>query len=135
MKPVMQTVIGSGEEGEPLGNCMRAVIASLFEVSLEEVPAFDLMKSGEWQDPWLEYIDKMGYEYRGMAKESDFDNPTKNRGVDGYLFVGGGSPRGFKRGHAVIYKDGKLAHDPHPSGEGVTEVEYFYMIERKKYDG
>lgn len=131
MKPVVQTVIGSGDDGQPMGNCMRAALSSITEIPLDQTPAFELMDEDKWIGEFFKWLADIGFEYKGCRyDEKDMFDSKYNKGVDGFLFVAGGSPRGFRRGHAVVYKDGKLAHDPHPSGEGITEFEYFYMLER-----
>jgi len=49
----------------------------------------------------------------------------------GYSLVSGKSPRG-DFAHVVIYKNGKLFHDPHPSGTGVETVEDWETLRRRK---
>lgn len=43
-----------------------------------------------------------------------------------YYLVSGDSPRGVK--HICIYQDGKLIHDPHPTGEGIINHLWFEKI-------
>lgn len=38
------------------------------------------------------------------------------------LGIGGDCPRGLVRGHSVVFYKGKMVHDPHPSGEGITAI-------------
>lgn len=44
----------------------------------------------------------------------------------GYAIGSGTSPRGMY--HAVIVRDGKLWHDPHPSREGVTALDTYEVL-------
>lgn len=59
--------------------------------------------------------------------EEESKNPTS---FNGYLIVSGVSPRDPSILHAVIYKDGKLFHDPTPNGGGVKNI-ISYKIIRK----
>lgn len=129
MKPVMQTIFGSG------GNCLSACIASLMHLPLGEVPNFhegvDLSKPQD--DPkgvrifWAnveDFLNSKGYsimhfEPKGQTVAEWLD------GMKGHVLVGGKSPRGYS--HMVIYLDGELAHDPHPEG-GDVETESISVI-------
>ena len=131
MIPVMQTRF-SNEEGTEHGNCFTACVASLLEVPIESVPDFSSM-GHRWFPTFYRFLDSHGYEFfgSGTIKSHGIKSLEEFKGVDGYVIVGGKSPRTYvKRGHAVIYKNGKLVHDPHPSGEGLLEVEDWYFIER-----
>lgn len=46
MIPVMQQVVGDGRDGRPVGDCMRACVASVFELSLDAVPHFAIAADG-----------------------------------------------------------------------------------------
>ena len=116
MTPTKQTKFGAGE-----GNCLNACLASLFDIPLENTPDFGKMR-GLWVTGFLRFIKKMGHEYVGTGK------PDEVAETKGYVIVCGVSPRNLM--HSVIYLDGKPFHDPHPSNEFLTEVRYFYMIEK-----
>jgi hypothetical protein len=137
MKPVMQTKFTDPEQTVH-GNCQAACVASLLDLPLSAVPAFEDM-GDEWFGVLYEFLRKHGYDYAGTK----YTGPSHNQfwwefllesspGIDGYFIVGGKSPRAWvTRGHAVIYKDGVLVHDPHPSGAGLLVVEDVMMIERR----
>lgn len=128
MIPVKQTKL-TDSEGNVHGNCFRACVASILDIEdIEEVPPFeDLGK--DWYLALWEFLTERGYECDGCG---DFEKWKNFEGVDGYYIVGGRSPREWvTKGHAVVYYRGELAHDPHPSNEGlVTEYE-IYSITRK----
>jgi hypothetical protein len=42
-----------------------------------------------------------------------------------YLIASGKSPRGFS--HAVIWKNGVMVHDPHPSQDGLVGEPSYYI--------
>jgi len=122
MTPVYQTIIDGG-----LGDCMRAVIASLLDKSIEEVPHF--LEFGErWYDTLDEYLDVEGYTCginlynknylrlinpkESCFKEEKFYNPriltkttlNKRFNFNGHYFASVLSPGYFN------YKDGIDAH-------------------------
>jgi hypothetical protein len=116
------------------GNCYAACIASLLELPLEDVPAFeDMYNSGKekwkWFGIFLKFLQGKGYEFHGTGKPSQIRDPYFARGVDGYVMAYGESPRDSKVTHAVIYKDGEMVHDPHPSRDGIVKLHGFDMVE------
>lgn len=141
MKPVMQTRL-SNPEGTVHGNCFTACVASILEKAVEDIP--DMQgDDGKWFKPFFDTITAHGLEYRGSRRRwwyLDECGPKKEdpfffkdfeafEGVDGFVIVAGPSPRDYvTRGHACVYKAGKLAHDPHPSGMGLKNIEYFYLL-------
>ena len=117
MKPVTQTIFGKN------GNCMTACIASILELPIEIVP--------HWKTPehWYEELNK------GLHKFGYFllSFPVRKRdGVwwsppnDVVCIAGGMSSRGL--GHAVVWCNGHIIHDPHPSHEGIKKIEDFTFI-------
>jgi len=137
MIPLDQTEFSNREETVH-GNCMSACLASLLEIPLSEV--HNLAELG---DKWFPYVwdilKRHGYAFHGTFY---FNHPkrgertfhefyTLSPGVDGFVIVGGKSPREYvTRGHSVIYKYGVMAHDPHPSRAGLFTLEDAMMIER-----
>ncbi|WP_282638114.1 hypothetical protein [Sphingobacterium thalpophilum] len=77
--------------------------------------------------PWFwileEWLKHKGYKYVYGGDREDYI------GFNGYYFVTGKSPRGDFN-HIVIYKDGKMVHDPHPSGAGILTEEKFEHLEK-----
>jgi len=123
MKPTMQTMFF---DKDGTGNCFEACIASILEMELSEVPMFH----GEnWFSKFYDWLISKGFEYNGTINPSDIFN--YKIGIDGYFIVAGESPRGnhIRGGHAVIYKSGKLVHDPHPDNTGIVDIKYGMAIE------
>lgn len=104
-----------------LGDCLRACICSLLEISDKDMPNFV-----EYED----YIQKI-YDFFRMNNLNYIicSSDKEPEDVD-YYMVWGTSPRGVK--HSVIYKQSKLVHDPHPKGGGVTDIYAYVWLE--KYD-
>lgn len=44
----------------------------------------------------------------------------------GYALCAGVSERGTR--HCVVWKDGKIVHDPHPKGKGLISREWLYLL-------
>ena len=119
MTPVDQTRFGDE------GNCFAACLASILECPLESVPdPMEIHRAGQnWRraiSAWLRTIH--GLEYIEIK-----------RGADGWTMlmppsfhvIGGKSPRGTECGHAVVGFRGAMVHDPHPSRQGILDVEDF----------
>lgn len=120
MKPVDQTKLLE-RDGE--GDCCRAAVASLLEIPLEEVPYFEHLTSGQ-HVAVVSFIESLGYEYHGCFRlDGTNDHMLKKSGpgIKGYHYASGTSPRSEEIRHAVVLdSEGQVAHDPHPSRDGVT---------------
>jgi hypothetical protein len=124
---VYQTIISDEEKGIH-GNCFPACIASILELRLDEIPKLQDMGSNWFPVLW-DFLISRGFTCFGTGRKEEVGSYRK--GVDGYYIVNGKSPRGFKRGHSVVFYEGKLVHDPHPSGLGLLDIRDFFMIERQ----
>lgn len=114
MKPVDQTQFY--EEGKSRGNCQQAATASLLGIELHEVPNFIEQPEGFWKS-FFAFLAS-----RNLVQiELDGDHH-----LDCYHLAYGPSARGVS--HAVVYRYGKLAHDPHPSRSGLIKVEMVALI-------
>lgn len=148
MVPVTQTKVNvknSKDETVVYGNCFAAVIASMLEVPITEVPNVEVffhMSHPHWSiimDTWLK---SKGWELWGDDRYRCFHPEFANRsmGNDEYLgdaciklknnlyLASGLSARGVH--HICIYKNGKLVWDPHPSREGLVTFENFQTLEK-----
>lgn len=117
MTPIFQSTF------YPQGDCMTAALASILNMRLKDVPRFIDHTESFYEDidAWLE---SHGLEYLGVSPFAEGPRYT----VDGYYLVMGRSPRGCS--HVVVYNDGALVHDPHPSGAGIDPKDIF-VIRRK----
>jgi len=114
MKKIFQTIVDKDK-----GNCTQAVIASLFELPLEEVPNF-ISFGDKWFDVLWKFVQERGYEFEGTLHNTKFpigsefsDRPSnipklkEMSGVNGFFYASVLSPKYYKRGenlasHAVI---------------------------------
>ena len=133
MKPLTQTIVsGNGQTG----NCLQTAVASLLEMPLERVPHFvkHARNQGEKMEMMKRWLLAHGYELIGIASAEKINDKKLTKGLPqskGCVVAFGISPRNYN--HAVIYKDGKLLHDVHPSRAGLSVLNGFYIIEKKEF--
>jgi hypothetical protein len=118
MKKVFQTRVSKED-----GNCAQAVIASLFNLGLEDVPDF---VSNHHIKPMaveiVKFLNKRGFKAGYMYRDSKYgktllDLTSVDNGVDGYFYAVVKS-KTFDNGlHAVVVdKNLNIVHDPNPNG-------------------
>jgi hypothetical protein len=121
MKPVDQTTFG-----EEKGNCFSACVASILEISIEEVPFF--MGPGAWWPRFQEWLEKRDYyPLSWSVPEKD----QKNMAPYGVHILSGKSPRDIQYpeySHAVVACGSEIIHDPHPSRDGIESFDTFILI-------
>lgn len=119
MKRIDQTILASDPERQ--GNCLAACVATFCELPLHNVPHFvelGTLMNGEddrisWWSMLLGFMAGRGL-WPDELKSVDDAEPGET------VFVMGMSPRGVC--HQVLYRNGELWHDPHPSRDGVVDV-------------
>lgn len=113
-------------EAKQRGNCFSAVIASLLELPLAAVPNFveiDVLGGPHWWSFANSYI-------RLKGRELEYFSP-RNPPINKYYTVAGISPRSKRNCviyHIVIFKDGRMVHDPHPDGSGLWTHEETWAL-------
>lgn len=113
MKKVFQQVISPN-----LGDCARAVMASLFDLELTEVP--DFYESDEPQFVQIRnFFESNGYDCYCINPRPDEDFPLilrRDEGVNGYFFASVNSRTYENASHAVIIdEEMNIVHDPNPN--------------------
>lgn len=127
----------SNEEGTEHGNCLSACLANLLGIDLALVPNFAALERS-WFPVFASIIYEHGYEMHGSyyftataTRKGTWEGLLETSpGVDGIFIMGGASPRIKGIDHAVLYKDGVMLHDPHPSRAGILDLKYAFMIEK-----
>lgn len=114
---INQTVTGAK------GNCFSACLAMMLGLPISEVPNF-CESPGFDEDPgpvfrkavnaWL---NARGWGHITVEASGVVFHRNHSKG---FVIAAGMTSRGLL--HAVVYKDGELWHDPHPSHEGIQEV-------------
>jgi hypothetical protein len=122
MTPVKQTKLYA-KDGIHNGNCFAACLASLLDLPLWMVPPFEDMfgRGGDFTSRRKEWLER-------MFKLKMVETPAHpvDQLPEFYIANGYG-----KRGvlHSVIYRRGELAHDPHPSNDGINAVDWCWHLE------
>lgn len=110
MKPVTQTLFGDKK-----GNCFAACIASLLELELGTVPNFCVDHHSRWWDVLNDWLEPRGF-VAIMLRSAEMELYRS-----AFVIASGQGPRGCM--HSVIYRNGVMVHDPHPSCAGLLDVE------------
>lgn len=120
MKPVDQEFVHLPEIGQ-YGDCQRAVVASLLELPIAEVPHFLALSKNDPSEYWdmlQAFCRARGFAYLTMPARCGalFFGEVG----DVYHEIAGPSPRGNGVTHAVVGCNGELFFDPHPSRAGLA---------------
>lgn len=116
MKPIKQDIFSDGRDGAIPGNCFQAAVASIFELGLVNVPHF-VAGHTDWFFAFHDWL----ISHNGLYPLSFNYSESIIFDLKGYCLVTGMAKRGLR--HTVVYKDGKLAHDPHPDNSGLIHPE------------
>lgn len=121
MTPVDQEFTSKPEIGQ-YGDCQRAVIASLLDLPISEVPHFLQEAGGDanrFHHGIQDFLHARGY----LTAECD-EMPMAiccRRDQPLYHMIYGPSPRGNGLWHVVVGKWGAVEFDPHPSRAGLLD--------------
>lgn len=118
-RKVYQSILHSDNA---VGNCLQACVATILELPIELVPHFVARRKADWFDKMNEWLlEKAGVYCMNIGESSNVPPPI------GYSILNGKSSRGNM--HSVVALNGKLFHDPYPSGEGlITKSSYTIFI-------
>lgn len=109
---VYQTKYGIG------GDCLRASLASYFELPITEVPSFELFPGNRWKIELVDWLQNKGFRLVEQ-KEHPVD--------DSFYFILARTPSGVL--HCVVGRKGKIVHDPTPNHEIALEMEKVWILE------
>lgn len=131
MKPVKQTKFGPVE-----GNCFNACIASLLEVDIDVIP--DIPPGTDWLTAKKKWDEWLLENYSVYLLDVEFDDRTIRMAdhLQGYHIMSGTSPRAEypdRTAHSVVGFEGRMVHDPHPSGDGIkpgAHITYSVIVSR-----
>lgn len=114
-----QTIFHDPDNGVH-GNCLSAVLASLLEMPIEDVPIFS---SDSWIHELNDWLRPFGLAFLSIERFGEFAHSWNIKGCHHEL--AGDSPRAVESwksvGHATVAIDGKLEFDPHPSRSGIVD--------------
>lgn len=127
------------ELGKQNGNCFAAVISSITEIPIEQLPLIEeTFERDDWHISLFGFLMQRGWIWRGGPEFKWFYGlgrmpeyitmaMVKDRP---YLVTGKTERFEGQINHVCIYVNGELYHDPHPSGAGLTTLEDYEVIER-----
>lgn len=119
MTPIDQMTVDQGR-----GDCMRAVVASLFDLELDQVPHFRLYDIKEnrgnsdrsWFNIFTNFISCLGYDFEYYLRSYKKKELEAKHSIDGYFYAAVHSKTFENTKHAVIINlDGIVVHDPSPN--------------------
>lgn len=149
MKPVDQTKFStffSDGRRNSYGNCLIACIASILEVPIDEIPnvytfyGLHIKKYKKEEPLWLEVLNTWldhKFKLKLIKVSRDENDPlgVKRSMYESdfstfYLIARGLSKRGLPHCVVGLQTKGKfiMEHDPHPTHEGLKEIEYFWAF-------
>lgn len=136
MKPVFQTITDHNPSEGRFGNCVQAAVASLLELPIDAVPHFCDGLDGDNKEETRRinaFLRERGETIIDIAfaadKLDEWIALWEETGTQFFHLISGTSPRGFF--HCCVGLNGRVVHDPHPSGGGVSPRDgllFFSMI-------
>lgn len=124
MTPQRQQFLSDKANGV-YGSCMITCYASYLDFDVNSCPQFQFLFGCNKPEGFWDLAVGLWLKCHGYNRVYSRTPPE----IEDYYFACGLSPRGI--GHMVIYKDGVLFHDPHPSNGGV-EVDYYEYLDKIK---
>ena len=113
MIPVMQTVLYQ-DKPRVYGDCMRASIASLLDLPIEDVPHFLQLAEGhvvEFYDLIEEFLEARGI---SVLWQHELAYHWREGDPSVYHLMSGPSPRHAGVSHCIVGRNGHPYFDPHP---------------------
>lgn len=115
MKKVYQTIVDS-----EIGNCMQAVVASLFEIELDSIPNF--VEHENWGELFDQvytdngYPDYIYFDTRNLSLKLIKNILEHDKGINGFFYATVASQTLKGITHAVVIdKNCNIVHDPNPN--------------------
>ncbi len=126
MKFQHQTSFGGKDDPDP-GNCWSTCLAIFIGMETKDVPNFCglyLTDDGTWYDKAQAWLEPKGIVLMTFDTDPSTWHPVY--GVSAVTIASGPGPRGHD--HSVIWKNGALLHDPHPSGAGLIKAKQYEIV-------
>lgn len=107
-----------------LGNCLQACVATILDLKIDDVPNFMKTHGPRWFVELRAWLDKRG---KYAVYVSTLNSLVSHVYPHELHWIGvGDGPRGVR--HAVVCLHNQVVHDPHPSREGLAEIEDALII-------
>lgn len=136
MVKVFQTKFGGPDkDAVEVGNCYAACLATLTGKPIEFFPVMppNVDETEENREAYDKAIsDKLaeaGFVSVKLNLDADSRDLIREKKIlTGFPYImSGTSPRGYWL-HAVIFQDGEILHDPHPSGDGIVNWRFQELL-------
>ena len=114
-------------ENNTRGNCMVTCYANALGLDVADCPPFETFfdvkyPHGEfYKDVVKLWFEKLGYHIHIAMRD-----PLPKLNEHTFYFAVGPSTRGVT--HMVVWQNGQIYHDPHPSNDGLLSVEYWQYL-------
>lgn len=107
-----------------LGNCLQACVATILDLPMQEVPDFIRAHGPRWFMALRTWLRPRG---KHAVYVSTLNSLISHVYPHELPWIGiGDGPRGVR--HAVVCLHKEIVHDPHPSREGLAEIEDALII-------
>jgi hypothetical protein len=115
-------------ENNTRGNCMITCYANALGLNPDDCPPFEKFfdvkypDTSFYQECLILWFNRLGYELK-----TSLSDPLPILNEHTFYFAVGPSARGVN--HMVVYQNGKIFHDPHPSNDGLELIHYYeYLV-------
>lgn len=124
MTPIDQTIF---TEADVHSNCLEACIATIMDVPLEFVPHLNgkNQPGPHWSAALNEWLAQWDWAYLEVGSLPPSDYKALN--INLYHVIVGPSVRD-EEFHAVVGRNGRMVHDPHPSRAGLAEGSWYHGL-------
>lgn len=113
------------------GNCMVTCYANALGLEPNDCPPFEQFFDVKYPDDFWQDVLHLWFNKLGYKLEKSMKDPLPQLNEHTFYFAVGPSERGIR--HMVVWQNGKIYHDPHPSNSGLENVEYWeYLIPIQK---
>ena len=127
MKPIFQTKFGGSDAPEAeQGDCIRACLASIFEISLAEAPDFaGEINNGKWFLHLERWLAERNLELIILPLAALAAPPLYAPYLEGRKSTTLSVP---SDGHVVVCVNGTVVHDPNPKAQALGDTEEFWFF-------
>lgn len=108
------------EEPRQYGDCVRAVIASLLDLPIADVPHFLKEANGDHYEFYCAIDDFLASRCLKIMWQVSLIHYWRPGDPDLYHYMSGPSPRDKNIHHAVVGMNGNIVFDPHPDHTGLA---------------
>jgi len=122
MKPVFQTRFGGSDSlAEEQGNCLAACLASIFELTLDEVPDPIMDEGAEWFREIQDWLRERNLWIVALEGVFAYEHAA-------YTILSCKSTVLPGEKHVVVAYNGEVVHDPSPRAKSVGEIEQTWVF-------